>query len=241
MGLGLNSGYPPFDKYNEMYWELQLEATRLTLPSLVKTFEDSYRSIVATYNAIGMAGASFEYNDRISPGSTDRLGQELIKMVQAAGVIPGSTIERIAEKWSFNIKAGRFEIAGANSQISSGISEDQGSKNAAIIELSIPARFGKKYVQKISGVDDNSIITFNKDSLSLGATKQVRISLAKNTKEVGVQAKTFDKGIIYNQSTGELFYNENGPAKGFGSKGGLFATLLGTPTLSENSFSFSLG
>jgi len=240
MGFGLNTGYPPFDNYQEMLWELQLESARLTSPIVAKGLEDVYRSY-AINSVQRTTSADWKIQDQAFPGTTDRAGQQLIKGYQATGSIPASTIERIAEKWSFNIKAGKFEIAGANSQISSGISEDQGSKNAAIIELSIPARFGKKYVQKISGVDDNSIITFNKDSLSLGATKQVRISLAKNTKEVGVQAKTFDKGIIYNQSTGELFYNENGPAKGFGSKGGLFATLLGTPTLSENSFSFSLG
>ncbi|MBE8986264.1 calcium-binding protein, partial [Nostoc sp. LEGE 12450] len=34
---------------------------------------------------------------------------------------------------------------------------------------------------------------------------------------------------------GELFYNQNGNAAGFGS-GGLFATLTGSPTLTASDF-----
>jgi Ca2+-binding RTX toxin-like protein len=41
--------------------------------------------------------------------------------------------------------------------------------------------------------------------------------------------------IIYDAFRGELFYNQNGSAAGFGS-GGLFATLIGAPTLSASDF-----
>ncbi|MFN6563153.1 MAG: beta strand repeat-containing protein [Nostoc sp. ChiSLP01] len=41
--------------------------------------------------------------------------------------------------------------------------------------------------------------------------------------------------IVYNPVTGELFYNQNGSAAGFGS-GGLFATLGGAPTLTATDF-----
>ncbi|HYX15593.1 MAG TPA: hypothetical protein VE944_14730 [Nostoc sp.] len=41
--------------------------------------------------------------------------------------------------------------------------------------------------------------------------------------------------IIYNAVSGQLFYNQNGSAAGFGS-GGLFATLTGAPTLSASNF-----
>ncbi|MDZ7950701.1 hypothetical protein [Nostoc sp. DedQUE09] len=41
--------------------------------------------------------------------------------------------------------------------------------------------------------------------------------------------------IIYNPLSGQLFYNQNGSAAGFGS-GGLFATLTGAPTLTESDF-----
>ncbi|MDZ7949894.1 hypothetical protein [Nostoc sp. DedQUE09] len=41
--------------------------------------------------------------------------------------------------------------------------------------------------------------------------------------------------IIYDAVNGQLFYNQNGSAAGFGS-GGLFATLTGAPTLSASDF-----
>ncbi|MEH2002478.1 MAG: hypothetical protein V7L00_27720 [Nostoc sp.] len=41
--------------------------------------------------------------------------------------------------------------------------------------------------------------------------------------------------IIYDAASGQLFYNQNGSAAGFGS-GGLFATLTGAPTLTESDF-----
>ncbi|MBX9258234.1 FG-GAP repeat protein [Desmonostoc muscorum CCALA 125] len=41
--------------------------------------------------------------------------------------------------------------------------------------------------------------------------------------------------IVYDSVTGQLFYNQNGSAAGFGS-GGLFATLTGAPTLTASDF-----
>ncbi|MEH1901492.1 MAG: hypothetical protein V7L04_08775 [Nostoc sp.] len=41
--------------------------------------------------------------------------------------------------------------------------------------------------------------------------------------------------IVYNPVSGQLFYNENGSAPGFGS-GGLFATLTGAPNLTASDF-----
>ncbi|WP_277926227.1 MULTISPECIES: calcium-binding protein [Nostoc] len=41
--------------------------------------------------------------------------------------------------------------------------------------------------------------------------------------------------IVYNSVTGELFYNPNGSAVGFGN-GGLFATLKDAPTLTASDF-----
>ncbi len=42
--------------------------------------------------------------------------------------------------------------------------------------------------------------------------------------------------IVYSQSSGSLFYNENGAATGFGT-GGEFAILVTAPTLTANNFS----
>ncbi|MBD2517723.1 FG-GAP repeat protein, partial [Nostoc sp. FACHB-973] len=48
-------------------------------------------------------------------------------------------------------------------------------------------------------------------------------------------AGTSTATIVYNSVTGQLFYNQNGSAAGFGS-GGLFATLTGAPTLIASDF-----
>ena len=50
------------------------------------------------------------------------------------------------------------------------------------------------------------------------------------------KAETSGAFIVYNQKTGDLFYNANGSQAGFGS-GGLFATLEGAPELKESDFS----
>ncbi|MDJ0511306.1 MAG: calcium-binding protein, partial [Crocosphaera sp.] len=47
--------------------------------------------------------------------------------------------------------------------------------------------------------------------------------------------ETSDAIIVYNSSTGRLFYNANGSAAGFGD-GGQFAILSGNPTLTADNF-----
>ncbi|WP_267871490.1 hypothetical protein [Nostoc sp. CHAB 5715] len=53
--------------------------------------------------------------------------------------------------------------------------------------------------------------------------------------EVTNLAGTSTAKIVYNPVSGQLFYNPNGNAAGFGS-GGLFATLTGAPTLAASDF-----
>ncbi|MBL1201316.1 MAG: hypothetical protein FWK04_20105 [Nostoc sp. GBBB01] len=53
--------------------------------------------------------------------------------------------------------------------------------------------------------------------------------------KVTTSGATTTAKIVYNPVTGQLFYNQNGSAAGFGS-GGLFATLSGAPTLTASDF-----
>ncbi|WP_442940870.1 hypothetical protein [Nostoc sp.] len=48
-------------------------------------------------------------------------------------------------------------------------------------------------------------------------------------------AGTSTAKIVYDPVSGQLFYNQNGSAAGFGN-GGLFATLTGAPTLTASDF-----
>ncbi len=56
-----------------------------------------------------------------------------------------------------------------------------------------------------------------------------------NDFKITSSAGTSTAKIVYDPTTGQLFYNQNGSAAGFGS-GGLFATLSGAPTLSASDF-----
>jgi Ca2+-binding RTX toxin-like protein len=53
--------------------------------------------------------------------------------------------------------------------------------------------------------------------------------------QITSSAATSTAKIVYDPLNGELFYNQNGNAAGFGS-GGLFATLTGSPTLTASDF-----
>ncbi|WP_392476642.1 beta strand repeat-containing protein [Nostoc sp. C110] len=53
--------------------------------------------------------------------------------------------------------------------------------------------------------------------------------------QITSSAATSTAKIVYDPLNGELFYNQNGSAAGFGS-GGLFATLTGSPTLTASDF-----
>ncbi|WP_335099932.1 hypothetical protein [Nostoc sp.] len=57
----------------------------------------------------------------------------------------------------------------------------------------------------------------------------------KSDFEVMNSPETSTAKIVYDGVSGQLFYNENGDAAGFGS-GGLFATLTGAPTLTASDF-----
>ena len=50
------------------------------------------------------------------------------------------------------------------------------------------------------------------------------------------RAARTDNDIIYEQSTGRLYFNANSGDQGFGNKGGLFAILESTPLISDSQF-----
>jgi hypothetical protein len=96
------------------------------------------------------------------------------------------------------------------------------------------------------GVDTITDFTHNVDKIILDKTTFNTISSAAGvgfsvtsefSRFVGTNAsaEVSAADIVYNSTTGDLFFNANGSAGGFGI-GGLFATLRGAPTLSANDF-----
>ena len=66
----------------------------------------------------------------------------------------------------------------------------------------------------------------------IGDLDFVSVGSKRGTKRA---AKT-DVDIIYNQSSGKLYFNANDDNKSFGSKGGLFAVLESSPLVSSSDF-----
>jgi hypothetical protein len=68
-------------------------------------------------------------------------------------------------------------------------------------------------------------------SAGTGFSDGVEFALVTN----GTTAEVSTADIVYNQTTGNLFYNQNGAAAGFGT-GGRIANLKGNPSLAADDF-----
>ncbi|MHC5597554.1 MAG: calcium-binding protein, partial [Nostoc sp.] len=96
-----------------------------------------------------------------------------------------------------------------------------------------------------SAIGVDSISDFNKsqgdkivlDKTTFGAIISTAGTGFSNQSDFQVTSSvgTSTAKIVYDSLSGQLFYNQNGSAAGFGS-GGLFATLTGAPTLTASDF-----
>ena len=111
-------------------------------------------------------------------------------------------------------------------------------------EYTIPSSFNKILSAPPAFENDSAdiITNFNPKSEKLqialetfdGAIDELKI--ARKEKQFSKLIKR-DVDFIYNQQTGQLFFNENGRKDGFGN-GGIFAILEGSPTLGLGNFEF---
>ena len=97
-----------------------------------------------------------------------------------------------------------------------------------------------------SGVDQITDFSSSTDSIRL---TKARFTALDNTSNINgalidsdfavVTSDSLAQGssaeIVYNSSNGNLFYNQNNDAVGFGT-GGLFATIAGSPLLAASNF-----
>ena len=92
-----------------------------------------------------------------------------------------------------------------------------------------------KNIDKITNFNPlNDIIKINIDDF--GISRSATFATGKNKKKVMKLAKK-DFDFLYDQQRGGLYFNENGPAKGFGD-GGIIAILKGAPSLSASNLEF---
>jgi len=67
--------------------------------------------------------------------------------------------------------------------------------------------------------------------------KRPKLKIVKSGAQVEKLEAT-EATFIYNVSTGELFFNENGSNKGLGEMGGLVAIIENKPRLTSSNISF---
>ena len=92
------------------------------------------------------------------------------------------------------------------------------------------AEFNAQKVSKVKAVDPDA-------SFSVEGTDGGTFAIASSKKELKQLMKS-DADVVYDQSKGKLFLNDNGTAKGWGEKkvGGLVAKFKGKPELSAEQF-----
>ena len=96
-------------------------------------------------------------------------------------------------------------------------------------------QFGKAKADRITGFSSD-----NGDQLALSTTafpglsqiNLVTVSSKRQLKAQQIQPSNF----TYYEAKGKLYFDQNGPEKGFGDEGGLFAILKGGPDLTESNF-----
>ena len=90
--------------------------------------------------------------------------------------------------------------------------------------------FNAKKVSKVKAVDPDA-------SYSVEGTNGGSFAIASTKKELKALMKS-DAEVVYDESKGKLFLNQNGTAKGWGAKkvGGLLATFKGKPELTADHF-----
>ena len=92
------------------------------------------------------------------------------------------------------------------------------------------AEFNAQKVSKVKAVDPDA-------SFTVEGTDGGTFAIASSKKELKQLMKS-DADVVYDQSKGKLFLNDNGTAKGWGEKkvGGLVAKFKGKPELSADQF-----
>ena len=96
-------------------------------------------------------------------------------------------------------------------------------------------QLGKRHADLIVDFKPGDLIALDLETFQRGA--RTNFKLVKNAKQLNRFASK-KHVLIYDISKGELHFNENGKAKGFGDDGGLMATFKGAPKLTKKHFTY---
>jgi len=105
---------------------------------------------------------------------------------------------------------------------------------SAVYEVQIAPTIGDK-ITNFNPQD--SLLVFDEDELISNGMKRPKLKIVKSEAQVE-KLEVTKATLIYNVSTGELFFNENGSSKGLGEMGGLVAVIENKPRLTSSNISF---
>lgn len=91
-------------------------------------------------------------------------------------------------------------------------------------------------MDKVTGFNakEKDILSISKSAFEI---ESGTFAVAKNAKTLARQLGT-SVDIVYYQKKGELILNANGAEPGYGDDGGVFAVLMGRPTVGSGSVQF---
>ena len=110
------------------------------------------------------------------------------------------------------------------------------NQQAQSTAIKMPAKFNKRSADKITNFNP-STDTLEIDCDSFGIDSSATFAIGKNKKKVKKILAKQDFDFLYDQKKGGLYFNENGPDKGFGD-GGIIAILKGAPDMTANNLEF---
>ena len=103
-------------------------------------------------------------------------------------------------------------------------------------DVLMPGSFRRKAIDKIINFNSSSD-TLRIDNNSFGIEGSASYAIGKNKKVVKKKLADKDLDFLYDQKNGNLYFNENGSAHGFGN-GGIVAILKGAPSLTAENVDF---
>jgi Ca2+-binding RTX toxin-like protein len=161
-----------------------------------------------------------------------------------AGASGNDTIQGAGGNDRINGNAGRDEIFGGSGfdRLQGGVGNDTISGGSELDTF----EFGGAGLS-FSMIGRDTILDFDRDTVSLSQeTFTDLVSLGALVSEQFAVVSSYTQAarsealIVYNASSGVLFYNQNGSATGFGDGGGSFAILKGLPEISVSNFNVSV-
>ena len=99
----------------------------------------------------------------------------------------------------------------------------------------LAGQFGKSKADQITGfsADDGDQLALSTNAFP--ELSDINLVTVSSKRQLQAQRK-LPSNIIYYETKGKLYFDQNGTQKGFGEEGGLFAILKGGPDLTESSF-----